>query len=412
MRAVWAILFSFITLLGQGCSDVHSQANSAVEVGAKVLLNEHLSELKGKRVGLVMNPTARVDGSHMLDTLLARGVNVTALFSPEHGFRGDVGAGETIENGVDQATDLPVFSLYGKTRKPTPEMLKKVDLLLFDMQDVGARFYTYNATLGNVIEAAAAQNVPVWVLDRPNPAGGNYISGWMMQDAHQSFVGKYPIPMAHGMTLGELAKMMVGEKWIDNADQAQVRVIPMKGWKRSMKWPDTGLKWFPPSPNLPTFAHAFVYLGNVFFEGVNISEGRGTPDPFLTIGAPSTHLTDDQIAKLNSNFEGIKVEKATFTPKSIPGKSLHPDFEGQQCQGVKIQLTNTSQLDPIAFGARLLKLMLDATPKAELNDYIQKLSGIDKQKLLNQLNDGSYLREWKETAKTFAKERKPYLLYN
>src|SRR5699024_2804303 len=162
----------------------------------------------------VMNPTARVEGTHMLDTLLARGVNVTALFAPEHGFRGDAGAGEVIENGVDQATGLPVYSLYGDTRKPTPEMLQHVDLLLFDMQGVGARFYTYITTLGLVLEAAAASDVPVWVLDRPNPAGGKYISRWMMRKGHQSFVGAYAIPMAYGLTLGELAKMIVGEHWI------------------------------------------------------------------------------------------------------------------------------------------------------------------------------------------------------
>src|SRR5699024_177258 len=167
------------------CQSFSSSDSSKVKVGAEVLLEEHLDELEGKRVGLVMNPTARVEGAPMLDTLLAA----------EHGFRGDAGAGETIENGVDQATGLPVFSLYGETRKPTSEMLSKVDLLLFDMQDVGARFYTYNVTMGNVIEAAAAEDVPVWVLDRPNPAGGNYISGWMMQDEHRSFVGAYPIPM-------------------------------------------------------------------------------------------------------------------------------------------------------------------------------------------------------------------------
>lgn len=376
------------------------------------MLDEHLSELQGKRIGLVMNPTARIAGTHMLDTLRSRDVNITALFAPEHGFRGDMGAGETIENGVDQATGLPVFSLYGKTRKPTSGQLNKVDLLLFDMQDVGARFYTYNATLGNVIEAAAAHHIPVWILDRPNPAGGNYISGWMMHDSYRSFVGKYPIPMAHGMTLGELAKMMVGEGWIDHAEQARVRVIRMKGWKRSMKWPDTALKWIPPSPNLPAFSNALIYLGNVLFEGTNLSEGRGTSDPFLTIGAPNTQLSTGQITALNNEFSGVEVKATSFRPKSIPGKSLHPDFEGQRCQGVKIKVTNPDQVDPIAFGVKLLQLMLEATPDAHLSDYIQKLSGIDKQDLLKQLHDGSYLEQWKQTARSFAKERKPYLLYD
>lgn len=405
------LLFLFLLSFAFACQSSSLEGSGKVKVGAEVLLDEHLDELEGKRVGLVMNPTARVEGNHMLDTLMARNVNITALFAAEHGFRGDVGAGETIEDGVDQATGLPVFSLYGETKKPTEEMLDKVDVLLFDMQDVGARFYTYNVTMGNVIEAAAAEDVPVWVLDRPNPAGGNYISGWMLQEEHQSFVGAYPIPMAHGMTLGELAKMMVGEQWIANADSSTLRVIPMKGWKRSMKWPDTGLKWIPPSPNLPTFRHAYMYLGTVLFEGVNISEGRGTPDPFMNIGAPGTTLTTSHIAPLRRNFEGVNVERVSFRPKPIPGKAPNPDFEGERCHGVELQITNINRVEPIKFGAALLAVMLDATPDAELSGFIEKLSGIDKATLRQQLKDGAYVQEWKETAEKFSEQRAQYLLY-
>ena len=409
MRAKITLLLLCLSLLSLGCK---LGSNAQVKTGAQVLLDQHLEELEGKRVGLVMNPTARVNGSHMLDTLLASDVNVTALFAPEHGFRGDFGAGETIKDGTDQATGLPVFSLYGDTRTPTAEMLSKVDILLFDMQDVGARFYTYNATMGNVIEAAATENVPVWILDRPNPAGGELISGWMMQEQHQSFVGRYPIPMVHGMTLGELAKMMVGEDWIDNADQADIRVISMEGWQRSMKWPDTSLDWIPPSPNLPTFNHAFVYLGTVLFEGINISEGRGTPDPFLMIGAPSTKLTTSHIAELRRNFSGINVERITFKPQSIPGKAPNPDFEGERCHGVQIQVTNPKGFDPVKFGVTLFAIMLEATPEATVNDYIEKLTGIDKASFLEQVKNGSYSQNWTETAKQFSQLREPYLLYD
>ncbi len=408
IRVVTLVLFACASFLG--CES--NSSSSQVKIGAQVLLDEHLPQLEGKRLGLVMNPTARVANSHMLDTLLARDVNVTALFAPEHGFRGDVGAGETIEDGIDQATGLPVFSLYGDTRSPTPEMLRKVDLLLFDMQDVGARFYTYNATMGNIISAAAAEGVPVWILDRPNPAGGELISGWMMREQHQSFVGRYPIPMAHGMTLGELAKMMVGEQWIANADSAELKVIPMKGWKRSMKWPDTGLDWIPPSPNLPTFEHAFVYLGTVLFEGVNISEGRGTDDPFLQIGSPTTKLTSSHIAELRRSFAGVNIERITFVPESLPGKAVNPDFEDQRCHGLEIRVTDPDKFDPVKLGALLLSVMLDATPDAQLNDYIQKLAGIDKSILHEQLNDQSYLKNWEQTAADFRKERKEYLLYD
>lgn len=375
------------------------------------MLDEHLDELEDKRVGLVMNPTARVESTHMLDTLLARDVNITALFAPEHGFRGDLGAGETIEDGTDQATGLPVFSLYGETRTPTPEMLEQVDLLIFDMQDVGARFYTYNATMGNIIGAAAAEDVPVWILDRPNPAGGNFISGWMLQEQHKSFVGAYPIPMAHGMTLGELAKMMVGEQWIDNAEKANVRIIPMQGWERSMIWPDTGLEWIAPSPNLPTFHHAFVYLGTVLFEGANISEGRGTSDPFLKIGAPSTKLTTSHIAKLRRQFSGVNIERISFIPESIPGKALNPDFEGERCHGVQIQVTDPRAFNPVELGASVLSVMMDATPEASFNDFIQKLSGVDKSVLVEDLESENYIQKWEQTAEEFSELRANYLLY-
>ncbi len=291
-------------------------------------------------------------------------------------------------------------------------MLDHVDLLIFDMQDVGGRFYTYNATMGNIIEAAAAENIPVWILDRPNPAGGNFISGWMLQEQHKSFVGAYPIPMAHGMTLGELAKMMVGEQWIDNAKKADVQVIPMEGWERSMKWPDTGLEWIPPSPNLPTFNHAYVYLGTVLFEGANISEGRGTPDPFLNVGAPSTKLTTSDIAKLRRQFSGVNIEQISFIPESIPGKALNPDFEGERCHGIQIRVTDPDAFNPIEVGTALFAVMMDATPEASLNDYIEKLSGIDKASFAEDLESQNYAKKWEQTAKEFSGRRAEYLLYD
>lgn len=401
------LILPFLLLFPAACA-----SQSTVKVGAEVLLNKHLDELEGQRIGLVMNPTARVDGTHMLDTLLSRGVNITALFAPEHGFRGDFGAGETIKNGIDKTTGLPVFSLYGATKKPTKEMLMKVDLLLFDMQDVGARFYTYNVTLGNILEAAAAYDVPVWVLDRPNPAGGNLVTGWMMQDEHQSFVGAYPVPMVHGMTLGELAKMMVGEQWIDHSKEVDLRVIKMQNWDRSMKWLATGLNWIPPSPNLPTFKHAYVYLGTVLFEGSNFSEGRGTTDPFLNIGSPNTRLTDEHITELNDRFAGVKLERLSFTPRSMPGKALYPDYEGELCRGVQIRVSEPSKFNPVDLGAALLKVMLEATPKGATTDFIEKLSGIDETILLEQLRTSTFQQKWKKTAEEFTKKRAAYLLYD
>jgi len=402
------ILIILAGVLGYGCSSSESRQPvdnlQPVKVGAKVLLEKHLDELKGMRVGLVMNPTARVDGTHMLDTLLKRSVNVSALFAPEHGFRGEAGAGEVIEDGVDRETGLPVYSLYGDTKQPTTEMLQEVDILLFDMQDVGGRFYTYNVTLGLLLEAASQSDIPVWVLDRPNPAGGNYIAGWKMNEQFESFVGAYPIPMAHGMTLGELAKMMIGERWLQVEQQPRLRVIPAEGWERTMQWPETGLDWHPPSPNLPTFEHAFAYLGTVLFEGTNISEGRGTSDPFLKIGAPFLNLKKDQLAALKEEFPEAGIEAITFTPASIPGKSLHPKYEGETCRGVKIGIKDFGSFDPVLFGVRLLEVMEQSSGQVEMNDFIFKLAGNKEIKSFNTSG-------WEGEIAAFREARKPYLVY-
>jgi len=398
----WISLLS-VLLTACGPSQSQKETASEVKVGAEVLIDNHLDELKGRRVGLVMNPTARIDGTHLLDTLIALDVNITALFAPEHGFRGEAGAGEVIEDGIDQETGLPVYSLYGETRKPTPSMLEEVDLLLFDMQDVGARFYTYNVTLGLVLEAATASGVPLWVLDRPNPAGGEYLSGWMLQEEFKSFVGGYPIPMVHGMTLGELARMMVGERWIDYEGTPTLRVIGMEGWKRSMKWPETGLDWFPPSPNLPTFEHAYVYLGTVLFEGTTLSEGRGTGDPFLNIGSPETDISDEELSVLREKYPSLDISRTTFTPKSMPGKSLNPKHEGSECRGVRITVREYDRFRPVAFGVDLLELMLDSTPGATTRDFIYKLAGTR--------SIDTFSMNWEEEIEKFRTERESYLIY-
>lgn len=404
------IFFGFLLFVQVSCASkgdhkavYERPMGDSVTVGAAVLLQDYLNELEGKRVGLVMNPTARVNGTHMLDTLLVRGVNVTALFAPEHGFRGDFGAGETISNGVDEATSLPVYSLYGSTKKPTAAMLKNVDLLLFDMQDVGARFYTYNVTLGNLLEATADSEIPVWVLDRPNPAGGNYVAGWGLNEKYKSFVGAYPIPMAHGMTLGELAQMMIGERWLQTVKEPQLKVIPMEGWERSMKWPDTELKWFPPSPNLPAFEHAFMYLGTVLFEGTNLSEGRGTPDPFLTIGSPQIKILQSQIDSLQKVFPWVKIEPIEFTPESIPGKAVNPKFEGQVCYGVRLSVVQYDGFNPVKFGVDLLKVMLENTEGGKQTDFMYKLAGSKSIQ--------SFSADWQSEVEAFKKARKPYLIY-
>lgn len=395
--------------LVSACDSSQVPENGTVRIGAEMLIENHLDELSGNRVGLVMNPTARIGDVHVLDTLMALNVNVTALFAPEHGFRGEAGAGEIIEDGEDQATGLPVFSLYGETRSPTPEMLQHVDLLLFDMQDVGARFYTYNSTLGLVLQEAAKMDIPVWVLDRPNPSGGDYVSGWILEEEFTSFVGMYPMPIAHGMTLGELARMMIGEKWLEFDQSPELRVIEMTGWKRTMKWPDTGLEWIPPSPNLPTFEHAFAYLGTCLIEGTTLSEGRGTADPFLTIGAPETNISDEDIEKVN-RLPGLRAKKVSFTPESIPGKALNPKHEGEECTGYRLEITDLNAYEPLESGLRLIRQLINQTDESEIKPYLYKLAGTKK--IDDFLNSDMDKTTFDFGLEEFIAKRQDYLIYN
>jgi len=382
-----------------------------IKVGAKVLIQEHLDELAGRNIGLVMNPTARVDGVHMLDTLMALGLPVKALFAAEHGFRGSQGAGEIIQDGLDEATGLPVFSLYGATKKPTAQMLEEIDVLLFDMQDVGARFYTYNSTMKYVIEAAAEQGIEVWILDRPNPLGGNYVAGWVLEPEYNSFVGTYPIPIAHGLTLGELAQMALGEDWYETDAKVNLRVIPMSGWQREMKWNDTQLEWVPPSPNLPTFEHAYAYIGTCFFEGTTLSEGRGTEHPFLMMGGESSILNDD--VSLWSNY-GVRLQSIQFTPVSIPGKALRPKGEGLLLNGILWE-NALEHPDPLTVGLRMMQWLMENSPEATYKDYLYLLAGTDEidelsRKRINLKTDSLDI-DWGSNFESFKEKRNNYLLY-
>lgn len=390
---------------------VESTQQAVIKVGAKVLIQEYLDELDGRNIGLVMNPTARVDGVHMLDTLIALGLPVKALFAAEHGFRGSQGAGEIIQDGLDEATGLPVFSLYGATKKPTAQMLEDIDVLLFDMQDVGARFYTYNSTMKYVIEAAAEQGIEVWILDRPNPLGGDYVAGWVLEPEYNSFVGTYPIPIAHGLTLGELAQMALGEDWYETDAKVNLRVIPMSGWQREMKWNDTQLEWVPPSPNLPTFEHAYAYIGTCFFEGTTLSEGRGTEHPFLMMGGESTTLNDD--VSLWGNY-GVRLQPMQFTPVSIPGKALRPKGEGLLLHGILWE-NALDHPDPLTVGLRMMQWLMEQSPEATFKDYLYLLAGTDKidelsRKRIN-LNTDSLDIDWGSNFESFKEKRRNYLLY-
>jgi len=392
--------FSF----GQGSPDQIDR----VRVGAEIFMDSRLDEVAGLRLGLVMNPTARIGERHVLDLLLKTEARVSALFAPEHGFRGEAGAGDKIEDGVDQESGLPVYSLYGENRKPTQAMLEEIDLLIFDMQDVGARFYTYIATLGGVIESAAEAGIPIWILDRPNPAGGDYVSGWLLEKEFESFVGPYPIPIAHGLTMGEIARMMVGERWIDFDEEPDLEVVEMEGWRREMKWPDTGLNWVPPSPNLPTFEHAYFYLGNVFYEGTTMSEGRGTEDPFLTLGDPGVRLDDSQLEYLQSLSESILVEHTEFIPHSIPGVAPNPKHQGVRCYGVKARIKDYN-FDPVRTGLEIFTTLFNATEDVEIRSFLYLLAGTRE---IDRIIEGELsAMEVDFELESYLEQRRPYLIY-
>ena len=303
----------------------------------------------GRRVGIIANHTSYDgEGRHIVDVL--RGlpdVRVVALFSPEHGFRGLVEAGEAVGSRVDPATGLPIHSLYGRTKKPTPAMLADVDILVFDIQDVGARFYTYLYTMSLAMEAAAECGKRFVVLDRPNPITGVRVEGPILEPGYASFVGLYPIPVRYGLTTGELARMITGEGWLANGVRADLTVVPMIGWHRHLWYDETGLRFVGPSPNMPDVETAALYPGLCLLEGTNLSEGRGTSKPFRQFGAPWIDA-DVLAARLNAlGLPGLRFEPTAFTPTS----SKH---QSRPCHGVEIVLTDRARLEPFRTGVAIV----------------------------------------------------------
>lgn len=331
-------------------------AEPKVKLGNDVLMEKHLDLLKDKHVGLVVNHTAKLSsGEFLVDALMQNGINVVALFGPEHGVRGEASAGEKVSDSKDQKTGIPIFSLYRKNRKPTQDMLKNIDVLVYDIQDVGARFYTYISTMGLCMEAAAERKIPFIVLDRPNPLGGLKIDGPIMEDSLKSFVGMYPIPVVYGLTCGELAMMINDEGWLADKAKCKLTIIKMEGWKRSMLWTETGLNWIAPSPNIPTVETAFTYPATCFVEATNISEGRGTGKPFQYIGAP--FINGGQLAtSLNKTLmPGVEFSPVSFTPTSSK-------FKGEQCSGVFVRVTNARTFEPFNTGLAIIRQMLALSP--------------------------------------------------
>jgi len=391
---------------------------SRVKIGAEILIEKHLDLIKGKKIGIVTNHTGILpDGRHIVDVLNEiEGVKIVALFGPEHGIRGEVPDGKSISHGVDTKTGIPVFSLYGEVKKPTEEMLKDIDILIFDIQDVGARFYTYISTMSYCMEACAETGKKFIVLDRPNPIRGVYVDGPILEPRFKSFVGLHPIPVAHGMTVGELAKMFNDEGWLENGVKADLTVVKMENYSRRMWFDQTGLPWVKPSPNMMTLKTAIVYTATCFIEGTNVSEGRGTQHPFEWIGAP--WIDGEKLAKELNYYKlpGVKFEPISFTPTDIEKVTVDPKYEGEKCGGVYLNVYDREKFEPVKVGVYILYALKKLYPdKFKWRTAGQdRLWGTDKVRLM--IDEGKkpdeIIKTWEDDVKKFLSIRQKYLLYN
>jgi len=378
----------------------------AVIPGVEVLLSEQLNLIRGKRVGLITNHSG-VDRKlrHDIDLLAsAPGVKLTAFFSPEHGIRGAAQAGEKVRSAIDAKIGVPIHSLYGETRRPTAEMLRDVDVLLYDIQDIGSRFYTYISTLGECMQAAAERKIPLIVLDRPNPLGGNTVEGPLLDPTFRSFVGAYAIPIRYGLTPGELAGWIKSNLKLD----LELSIVKMKHWTRAQWYEETNLIWVPPSPNIPTMASAMVYPGMCLIEGTNLSEGRGTTTPFEIVGAP--WLDGIKLAeRLNAlALPGALFRPVTFTPTLSK-------FSGESCQGVQLHVADRKSFRPLPTALAIVEDIRRNYPEQFQfkSAHFDRLSGTDAVRKAMERNEpvGEIVATWQKDLKEFEAARRKFLLY-
>lgn len=378
----------------------------AVRLGIENL-DGSLALFKGKRVGLITNATG-VDRNYRRSVdILKDKVNLVALFAPEHGLRGNVVAGAAVPHEKDAATGLPIYSLHGDNRKPTAAMLKGIDVLAFDIQDIGARSYTYVYTMAYAMQSAREMNIPFVVFDRPNPVGGEQVEGGLLQPAYSSFIGLYPIPVRHGLTVGELARLFNEEFGIG----VKLTVVPVQGWQRRMLQSDTGLPWLMTSPNIPTPDSALVYNATALFGGSNVSEGIGTTRPFELVGAP--WLDGQKLAdRLNSlRLSGVYFRPVHFTPQW--GK-----YQGRVCSGVQIHLKDRNRFSAVPVGLRLLEAIREQggarfqwnAPKGKDRWMIDLYAGGPELRE-GKVNSSDLLARWSKEAAEFRLRSKKYQLY-
>ena len=375
-------------------SNIATRDSTSIITGAERVAFYH-PLLKDKKVALVVNQTSIVKDKHLVDTLLKLGVNIQVIFAPEHGIRGKADAGEIISDTKDSKTGLPVISLYGKKKKPLAEDLRNVDVILFDIQDVGVRFYTYISTLHYVMEACAENNLPLILLDRPNP-NAYFVDGPMLDPAYKSFIGMHPVPVVYGMTIGEYAQMINGEGWLTNKATCKLTVIDCKNYTHDSYY-ELPVK---PSPNLPNIRSVLLYPSTCFFEGTTLSLGRGTENQFQVIGHP----------KIKSEY--------SFTPMPNEG-AKDPPLNGQKCYGTDLSNVTTgsiiqSKKIDLSYLLEYYKKMTDLNEKFFLdNNFIDKLAGSDqlRKQILAGKNEQEIKETWKPGLEVFHKIRAKYLIY-
>lgn len=382
-------------------------AGSGVMPGVEVLLRDSLGLLAGKRVGLITNHSGRDRAGRSTIDLLAHtpGVKLTALFGPEHGLRGVAEAGEKVASSVDSATGVPIYSLYDKTRVPTPEMLANVDVLVYDIQDVGSRFYTYVWTMALSAEAAGKLGKKFVVLDRPNPVRGDIVEGSVLDTAFRSGIGQFPVTLRYGLTPGELLRYLVGEGMI----KADISVVPMRGWRRAMWWEETGIPWTNPSPNLKSVDATILYTGTGFFEGTNLSEGRGTDKPFQLVGAP--WLTDAAAIADALNAQRTPGVRFSTTTRTIAAGQKHA---GLTIPMIEVNITDRSAVRATHVGGRMLRAIYERhkTDWQWRAAHMDRLAGGSDLRLAVDSNTvDQVMAKWDAQAKAWNQVAKKYWLY-
>lgn len=381
-----------LCLLLLPCCLFAQQGSPAIRTGAEELFSHEYAVYGGLRLAVVGNQASQVGGTHLVDTLLARGAKVVKIFCPEHGFRGTAEAGAQVGNSTDPRTGLPIISLYGKNKKPSRGHLADVDIVIFDLQDVGCRFYTYISTLHYVMEACAESGLPLLVLDRPNPNAG-YVDGPVMESEYRSFVGMHEgVPVVYGMTIGEYALMINGQRWLADSAQCRLAVVPMRNYSH-----DSVCRLsVPPSPNLRTDHAIALYPSLCLFEGTNVSVGRGTDSPFEVVGCPS--YADHAFS---------------FTPRPVEGASLNPPFNGRKCYGLDLR----DEPAPRCFDLRYLLVLYEGSNRDAFflkSNFFEKLAGTAalRRQIVDGVGEEAIRASWQPGLDRFMEIRRKYLLYN